>query len=614
MAVASQNVSSLIPYGDSKHPASILVATFLAHVGSDGHSWVQSKTGISWNDPWCAATCCAVAKECGFAGINMPGDDWGAGTFGGQIAGRPDVSHYYGGTRIMGPKYDNPAVPVPGDFILFQWNEPEGWVCDHIGVVRKVDDSYVYTVEGNTEGTLKEQSYRIGNTCIAWYARPDWTKVGGQMPVPGVSYPDVNLSSKIISQGVTADGESESTQFNLPLFSTENTKEDAIIREVCYITNSAKPSINKTGARLSLINFTGMLSKMYELGSGYSNSGSSGLEKVSVSTDNIDSLDPVGREIVSFFRSWDFTTAVGIAVYVISGDPERDGTAVGLLGWPKSRGSSMKQMCGGGDSYKTNLTGQLKFMLSELNSSYTSLLSTLRNIPNTKAGCTSAVTLILGQYLNITSPKSYLDSKVSKASECWDSIILASTNGLGETNYTAQTSIVMMSGKQVNSGTAVSIPTTVNQTGIIPNYTNYSYFRSRWSNYTIQKQLADIWDSQGRPESNKVATISGYYLVATTLTFGTTGDAISVVLEDGTYFNAIIADSKGGGNDAAGETNIWGHYMGDGSSMDIIEWEATGPTDSNYTDQSALRDALLQAGFLGKKVSKIVNYGSWVKG
>ena len=72
------------------------------------------------------------------------------------------------------------------------------------------------------------------------------------------------------------------------------------------------------------------------------------------------------------------------------------------------------------------------------------------------------------------------------------------------------------------------------------------------------------------------------------------------IIEDGTYFNAILGDGKGA--DAGSE---WGHYFG--SSVDIVEWESV-------VDQSTLRSNLSSAGWLNKKVDRIINYGTWLTG
>lgn len=603
--------SGLIPYGDADHPAMKYCSEFISHAGAGGHQWVKDNTSIG-DQAWCAATCCAVAKACGFNGVNMPGDDYGAGTFGGQIAGKPGLP-YYGGSRIMGPKYDNPAVPVPGDFILFQFGAKEDWVCDHIGLVTQVSDTTVTTYEGNNswceDQTNKDirygkHTYNINSTSIAWYARPDWTKVGGQMPVPGQSYPNVDLTDRQMSTGTLADGTQESEHYQGPLYTTENTREDALIREVGYMTKAAQPSINKTGVRLSIINYTGLLGRLYDQQTGY-------LKDVNVkSEDTLAEVDPIHREIIEYFENHGFATAVGSGIAACSIDVDSDGVRIGFMGWPKTRGAAMKTRCGGDDSFKTNLTGQLDYMWWELNTStYQTLRDRLLKLPNVLKSTSETVDLIFGSYITIGNQQSYIDDCKESAVSIWTSIVTTSTQGVDPEVSAAQGRIAFRSGTQVTTGTSVTIPSSVQQTGIIPNYTNYSAFFDDWA--WTQRKIADIWAEQGKPESHKVATISGYYLVATSLTFGTTGDIISVVLDDGTYFNAIIADSKGSGDGVV--TNEWGHFHS-GGKVDIIEWEATGPTNSAYTDQEALRSALQQAGFLGKKVNRIVNYGSWING
>lgn len=117
---------------------------------------------------------------------------------------------------------------------------------------------------------------------------------------------------------------------------------------------------------------------------------------------------------------------------------------------------------------------------------------------------------------------------------------------------------------EVISGTTVAVPGSVAQTGIIKDYTNYSYFFGRWNSGSTQKIIADLWENNGKQGKNGIATINGYYLIALRPVFGSAGDVVSVVLEDGARFNAIIADEKG---DDAG--NQWGHvYSG---AVSIVE-------------------------------------------
>lgn len=149
-------------------------------------------------------------------------------------------------------------------------------------------------------------------------------------------------------------------------------------------------------------------------------------------------------------------------------------------------------------------------------------------------------------------------------------------------------------------GTTVTIPANVDQKGVAENYTNYSYWYPKWKARTVQRQLADIWNSQGRPSSRNIATISGHYLLAMVPRFGITGDLLTITLEDGTRFTAIMADSKG--SDAP---TSWGHLYG--GKIDIIEWEKKG-SSAYATDQSTVIDL---TGWKGKKVASVTNHGKW---
>lgn len=174
---------------------------------------------------------------------------------------------------------------------------------------------------------------------------------------------------------------------------------------------------------------------------------------------------------------------------------------------------------------------------------------------------------------------------------------------------TSNATMTMRSGNVVSSGRTVTVPASV-QTGLIANYT---YWRMSWNPGTNQRALYDIWVANGRPSSNAIATIKGYYLVAVTTKFGMPGDAIMVYLEGGKTLKCIIGDSKGADPSKAGESgNQWGHtFQG---KADIIEWEY-GPAKTNLkADQSNLKSGLNSLGVFKHKVTKIVNYGSWLNG
>ena len=84
------------------------------------------------------------------------------------------------------------STPKAGDIIYFRNTQR---IC-HVGIVRKVADGVVYTIEGNTSngssvvangGGVCKKSYLVGNSRIAGYGRP--------------AYTDVNTGSKTIARG-----------------------------------------------------------------------------------------------------------------------------------------------------------------------------------------------------------------------------------------------------------------------------------------------------------------------------------------------------------------------------------------------------------------------------
>lgn len=162
---------------------------------------------------------------------------------------------------------------------------------------------------------------------------------------------------------------------------------------------------------------------------------------------------------------------------------------------------------------------------------------------------------------------------------------------------------VTQSGKVLTSGTKKEMPSGQAQTGIIANYTSYVQFYGRWSSGTTQRTLSEIWGQQGKPSNHAIATISGYYLIAPGRYFSNSaGDILEVHLEDGTAFMCIVGDTKG-----SDTGNEYGHVLGSGGAVDVIEWEAA------TTNQSELRNGLSEAGWLGKKVSYMINYGTWLQ-
>ena len=147
------------------------------------------------------------------------------------------------------------------------------------------------------------------------------------------------------------------------------------------------------------------------------------------------------------------------------------------------------------------------------------------------------------------------------------------------------------------SGQSIVIPSNVAQTGILggSDATNYTSWASRLG--FDCRPVAQLW-LKNQTYSYNIATIRGLYCVAVKPTFGKTGDRIRVCLEDGQYFDCIMADVKG-----ADATNPYGHVKE--GKVSVVEFYAKG----DPSNSASLASPIGQSSWLGKKVKKIINMG-----
>lgn len=121
------------------------------------------KNGYAWCDcfvDWCFVT--AYGRAAGQRLLCQPDNSAGAGCI--------YSAEYY---RNKGQFYT--SNPQPGDQIFFGTGPSNVW---HTGLVVEVGSSYVYTVEGNTSDKVGRRSYRLTDSSIYGYGRPNW-EMGG---------------------------------------------------------------------------------------------------------------------------------------------------------------------------------------------------------------------------------------------------------------------------------------------------------------------------------------------------------------------------------------------------------------------------------------------------
>ena len=63
-------------------------------------------------------------------------------------------------------------IPKSGDIIFFDWNESKDGFSDHVGIVEKVENGRVYTIEGNSSNACRQRDYDINSSEIQGYGTP----------------------------------------------------------------------------------------------------------------------------------------------------------------------------------------------------------------------------------------------------------------------------------------------------------------------------------------------------------------------------------------------------------------------------------------------------------
>ena len=142
-----------------------IVAVALSQIGNVGGAPYWSWYGFSSRVDWCACFVSWCANECGYldAGVIPKTASCGVG------------SSWF---RDRGLWQDNSYEPRPGDIIYFDWDDPDGFagaqdgLPDHVGIVEKVENGFVYTVEGNSGDSCREKRYALGYYEIYGYGTP----------------------------------------------------------------------------------------------------------------------------------------------------------------------------------------------------------------------------------------------------------------------------------------------------------------------------------------------------------------------------------------------------------------------------------------------------------
>ena len=163
LAEENRSMWSSVLYGIGVGDGEIVVVA-LSQLGNVGGQPYWSWYGFNSRVEGCACFVGWCANECGYldAGV-IP-----------KTAGCISGSNWF---KDRGLWQDNSYEPRPGDIIYFDWNEkgssgPQDGLPDHVGIVEKVENGLVYTVEGNSGDSCRENRYAIGHYEIYGYGTP----------------------------------------------------------------------------------------------------------------------------------------------------------------------------------------------------------------------------------------------------------------------------------------------------------------------------------------------------------------------------------------------------------------------------------------------------------
>lgn len=140
-----------------------IVAVANSQVGNIGGEVYWRWFGFDAHVDWCACFVSWCANECGYIDSNVIP----------KFANVGDGYHWFvNHDRWQDQRY----TPSPGDIIFFDWDTGSGQdgLLDHVGIVEKVENGLVYTIEGNSGDKCREKTYPLGYYEIAGYGTPQW--------------------------------------------------------------------------------------------------------------------------------------------------------------------------------------------------------------------------------------------------------------------------------------------------------------------------------------------------------------------------------------------------------------------------------------------------------
>ncbi len=390
-----------------------------------GQGWVAQQTGIVGPNGWSGAFVTACSKRAGSSlNIVIPNVD-SVSTIGrvGVLRGM--------GTWHKGSIYGGGYTPSAGDIAIFRYNSngtESIYKGDKAAIVVESNGGSFSGVMGDDGGVVTIKTYNCSSGYIAGYFCPKWEMIDG------------TTASKKEYRNIQG------------LYTNGVTKYDATVRTVGYVNNSYKPSIHSSKVKLAAVNYTGLLANMYSvfgqasistatsaelvvdywtntvksyyqteagdfqgvsgqitnltgaIGSGISTSlGGSGYYSLTTQAANV-SVTATSQEVYEYLRGKGLSNAAVTGILANlqaesgfkTGAIGDSGTSAGLAQWHAGRMENMIDYVG--EDWASNVTGQLDYLWSELQGSYSKVLNKLKSVPDTAEGARQATNIWIHDY------------------------------------------------------------------------------------------------------------------------------------------------------------------------------------------------------------------------
>lgn len=140
----------------------MIVQVALSQIGNVGGEPYWSWYGFGSRVEWCACFVSWCADQCGYIDTGI------CPKYAGCVNG---VDWFKDHEQWA----DNSIEPSPGMIVFFDWDNPNGssgpqdGQSDHTGIVERVENGIVYTVEGNSGDSCRENHYPVGYYEILGY-------------------------------------------------------------------------------------------------------------------------------------------------------------------------------------------------------------------------------------------------------------------------------------------------------------------------------------------------------------------------------------------------------------------------------------------------------------